>query len=344
MMQTRYFFSSVTRISNLQHGIFSVTPLPRQQWATGDYVAAEVMTFPGCQRQIEMPNGRMVEVADGDFVIGAFGKRAATLEAVGDWLHIGKDNRFDMMTAGGLFGKITSKSLYLQPPMQLVYQGHVMQNGKKSTMADFVFDAEYKTFDLPIVLLIGTSMSAGKTTAGRLITRQLKQAGYRVIGAKLTGAARYRDVLSIGDAGADAIFDFVDAGLPSTVCDPEHYRNRLRKLMAQMAHLEADVLVAEAGASPLEPYNGSVAVEELKRHVRCTVLCASDPYAVVGVASAFECKPDIVAGAAANTDAGIALVEKLTGITGLNLQRKESIPALNEILAQCLGFALNTGF
>ncbi len=337
----RYFFSSVTRISNLQHSTFSVAAIPRQQWATGDYVAAEVITFPGCQRNVEMPNGRLVEVADGDLVIGAFGKRAATLEAVGDWQNIGRDNRFDMMTAGGLFGKITSKSIFLKPPMRLEYRGHVIQNGKKCNMADFVADGDETAFKLPIVLLIGTSMSAGKTTAGRLITRQLKQAGYRVIGAKLTGAARYRDVLSIGDAGADYIFDFVDAGLPSTVCDPEYYRKRLRKLMSQMARLNADVLVAEAGASPLEPYNGSIAVEELKHNVCCTVLCASDPYAVVGVASAFECKPDIVAGAAANTDAGIALVEKLTGIRGLNLQRKETIPELNKILSQCLGFSMN---
>ena len=34
-----------------------------------------------------------------------------------------------------------------------------------------------------------------------------------VIGTKLTGAGRYRDILAMRDAGADYIFDFVDAGL-----------------------------------------------------------------------------------------------------------------------------------
>ena len=107
-----------------------------------------------------------------------------------------------------------------------------------------------------------------------------------------------------------------------------------------MAQVDADVLVAEAGASPLEPYNGSVAVEELQDRIRCTVLCASDPYAVVGVASAFDCKPDIVAGGAANTAAGIALVEKLTGMKALNLLEKQSIPSLNKILSKCLGLTM----
>ncbi len=63
-------------------------------------------------------------------------------------------------------------------------------------------------------------MSAGKTTTGRLIVHELHDMGHKVIGAKLTGAGRYRDVLSFRDAGAAAVFDFVDAGLPSTV-EPE---------------------------------------------------------------------------------------------------------------------------
>lgn len=340
-MKERYFFTSITRISNLEQCGFTIKKLPKTQWETEDYVTGEIITSPGCMRYIELPNGRMVEVADGDLVIGAFGLRAATLEAVGDWEAIADDNRFDLMTSAGLFGKITSKSIFLPPFMSLDYQGHVLSDGNKTRMSDFVPEKENLPLKLPVILIIGTSMSAGKTTSGKTIVRQLKQAGYKVIAAKLTGAARYRDVLNMGDAGADHIFDFVDAGLPSTVCDPESYRERLRTLISQIAKVPADVLVAEAGASPLEPYNGSIAIEELEKQVRCTVLCASDPYAVVGVSSAFNRKPDIVAGGATNTSAGIALVEKLTGIKGLNLLEKASIPELNRILAECLGFKMN---
>ena len=48
-----------------------------------------------------------------------------------------------------------------------------------------------------------------------------------VIGTKLTGAGRYRDILAMQDAGADYIFDFVDAGLPSTVVSEREYRRAL---------------------------------------------------------------------------------------------------------------------
>lgn len=339
-MKSRYFFSSLTRISNLQECAFEIHALPREQWATGDYVVGRVLDTVGCLHNIELPSGRMVEVSEGDLVIGAFGQRAATLEAVGDWRAIKEDNRFDMMTSAGLFGKISSRSYYLPPVMSFAYQGHVMLGGNKSRMVDFVPPSEKTVFDMPVILLIGTSMSAGKTTSARLIVRLLKQAGYSVAGAKLTGAARYRDALSLSDAGADQIYDFMDIGLPSTVCDPNEFRGLLRQLLSRIAAGKADVLVAEAGASPMEPYNGSVAVEVLEPWVRCTVLCASDPYAVAGVISAFARKPDIIAGGAANTSAAIDLVEKLTGLKAMNLQDKNSVPELKKIVSGCLGFKL----
>ena len=144
-------------------------------------------------------------------------------------------------------------------------------------MEDRVPPAPERVLGLPVVLIVGTSMSAGKTTSARAIVRLLREDGLTVIGAKLTGAGRYRDILAMQDAGADHIFDFVDAGLPSTVVPERRYRAALRNLLSRMAAMEADALVAEVGASPLEPYNGAAAIEEIGANVRCTVLSASDP-------------------------------------------------------------------
>ena len=66
--------------------------------------------------------------------------------------------------------------------------------------------------------------------------------------------------------------------------------------------------VIEAGASPLEPYNGDTVVSEIGDAVAFTVLCASDPYAVVGILNAWERRVDLVTGPASNTLAGVALV------------------------------------
>ena len=91
-------------------------------------------------------------------------------------------------------------------------------------------------------------------------------------------------------------------------------------------------MVAEAGASPLEPYNGSVAMEMIDPNVRMMVLCASDPYAVLGVQQAFGREPDLVCGPAANTEAAVELVGKLCGVPALNLLRRRARPALRDML------------
>lgn len=335
----RFFMTSVTRISNLRNGDFDVDPIDRNLWADGDYVAARVTGRPSALYKIEIANGRMVDMMEGDLVVGALGKRAATLEGVGDWEDVGEDGHMHALTGAGLFGKATSTSLLLPRLMSLKYQGHVLRAGEKQTMQGFVQPVASKQCTAPVVLMVGTSMSAGKTTAGRVIVHELRNAGLRVVGAKFTGAGRYRDTLSYGDAGAEQILDFVDAGLPSTVVPEARFEAAMRYMLSRAAAANPDVVLAEAGASPMEPYNGTIAINALSDNVAFIVLCASDPYAVVGVQTAFGLKPDVVTGPATNTTAGIALIEKLTQLPALNLMDPHSIPALRKLLGEALPMA-----
>lgn len=333
---TRYFFSSLTRISDLKTKAFEVQILPRKEWKTGDYVLGEVIPPVPQVSRVELTDGRLANVLEGDPIIGAFGVRRATLEAVGDWQSIGENNQMENMTAAGLFGKVTSKSFLLPPLTSLIYQGHLCRNHKKLSMKDFVVKLPEIPYDCPTIMIIGTSMSAGKTTTARIIIHELKGLGLKVIGAKLTGAGRYRDILAMGDAGADKIFDFVDVGLPSSIVPPEEFRSSLQQLLTRITAEKPDVAVVEAGASPLEPYNGSIVLEEIKEQIICTVLCASDPYAVVGVSQGFNLVPDFISGIATNTTAGVELVEKLTGIKALMLSERSSLPKLRRILQEKL--------
>lgn len=339
-MNDRYLFASLTRIAPFDRREIAVEPLPREEWRGGHYVAAEVLRRPGAYRSLELRNGRVAEVGHGDLVVGALGRRAATLEMVGSWEAVGDDLRLEALTGAGLFGRVTSRSSLLSPAMLLRYRGHVRladQGGEPASMGDFVLEELDDPPPLPaVVLVIGSSMSAGKTTSGRIVIRHLRQQGLRVAGTKITGAGRYRDILSFGDAGARPILDFVDVGLPSTICPPEYYRPRLRTLLGHLAAAEPDVIVVEAGASPLEPYNGEVAVEELGESVRFTILCASDPYAVTGITRGFGKKPDLVAGPATSTRAGIDLVQRLSDVPAADLLHPEQRPAVWELLAAAL--------
>jgi hypothetical protein len=327
---------SLTRIAPLAAVPFGLRRLDRATWASGDYVACGVAEPPGVGRYVERPDGRMLEPARGDVLLGALGRRHATLEATGSFEAVEADGRMHLLTSAGLMGRETSRAAALGALLPLDYLGHVFVDGARATMRRYVPDAAPRPYTTPTVLLVGTSMSAGKTMAGRQVVRCLKRAGLRVAGAKLTGAGRLRDILALRDEGADAVLDFVDAGLPSTVVPEEEYRAALGGMLARLAALQADAAVVEVGASPLEPYNGAVAIAALRPHVACTVLAASDPYAALGVMEAFGTTPDVICGRATNTRAGVELAERLCGVRALDLTAPEGEEAFGGLLADVL--------
>ena len=337
-MKPHYFFSSVTRTTDLWYRSFDTGMLDRENWSTGDYVVGRVTGKRNRLYQCETKTGRMADVVRGDLIIGALGKRAATLEGVGDWRAVNEKLHLDALTGAGLLGKATSISPLLPELMRLDYLGHVMRNGEKLGMEDFVAPVPPMKFDKPVVLLIGTSMSAGKTSSGQVIIRALNYLGLNVAAAKLTGAARYRDILKFRDAGASYVVDFVDAGLPSTVCAEPRFRAALEIMLSKIAARHPDVLVVEAGASPLEPYNGGLVMEYLSDLVCFTVVCASDPYAVLGVQTAYgdHLKANLVSGPTTNTTAAVALVKELTGLPALSLLDRRSYPELTALLKTAL--------
>ncbi|MGI9557004.1 MAG: hypothetical protein ACR2N5_03585 [Solirubrobacterales bacterium] len=332
---TRIVPSSVARNAGFEQTPPDPIAIPREEWRRGDFVVAEVLASGSVPYFIETPSGRMAELAPGDLIVGAFGRRAATLEIVGDWREV-DDSVMQVLVPGGVLGRCTSAAATRQPMADVRYLGHAHIDGNRQSLGSGAWVAD-RRLEAPIVLLIGTSMDAGKTVAGRAIVRQLKRAGARVAGIKVTGVGRYKDILALHDAGADFIADFVDAGLPSTVVPAEDFRVALRRLCALVADSEPDVVVAEAGASPLEPYNGDEAVRELGERVKLVVLCASDPYAVAGVMSAFGLKPDLVSGRATSTSAGIELIERLVGVPSMNLLEPAESHRLSELLTGALG-------
>lgn len=334
----RYIHTSLTRISNFSQG-FDLCPVDRSEWKNGDYVACEVKKIGGSTVKAELPNGRMMELMKGDTIVGALGVRYATLEVTGSYEYVGEEGLMQILTGAGLLGQMTSHSMFITSLIDVQYLGHIFQGGEKKNMADFVPDIPLIPFEIPTILFVGASMSSGKTTSARIVARQLKRMGLKVTGAKLTGAGRYRDILSIKDAGADHVFDFVDVGLPSSICSEEKYKQALQKLLSMIAGSRPDVAVIEIGASPLEPYNGRLAIEAIKKHVKATILCASDPYAVLGVMEGFHLKPSLVSGPTANTLAGIELTKNLCQVEAMNLIDQENMPALRLLLKEKLGIS-----
>ncbi len=81
--------------------------------------------------ECETKTGRMADLVRGDLLVGALGKRAATLEGVGDWRATTDDLQLDALTSAGLLGRATSISPMLPELMRLEYLGHVDPPGRQ---------------------------------------------------------------------------------------------------------------------------------------------------------------------------------------------------------------------
>lgn len=339
-MNHHYIYTSLTRISDLAERDFDLNKLPREQWQTGDYVVCKITDPGSSELKLELANGRMRGVIGGELLVGALGERFATLEATGTWKEVNDDLKMTVLTGAGLLGKLTSKSVFMPNLMEIVYLGHTFRYGEKLTMNSYVRPEPYVPFTTPVILFVGTSMSAGKTTSARIVTNLFKLAGHKVVGAKLTGAGRFKDILAIKDVGADEVMDFVDVGLPSSIYPREEFQEKLAQLLSKLEKVKADVAIIEIGASPLEPYNGDIAINAIRDQIKCIVLSASDPYAVHGLMKVFDIVPDIVTGVATNTLAGCKLVEKLCKVKALNLIDSSTTPVLKNILSSATGLSM----
>ena len=346
-MKERYVYGSLTRKSDLSTKPFDVVQLPRHQWETGDFVVGkflpnpETLTSPGW---VELPCGRRRTFEPNDLLVGALGLRNSTKEAVGNWYDIGNDLRMQELCNSGMFGIETSHPPQDPPSPSFQYQGHALRQEKKLCMKDFAPEfPKNRKLSCKVVLIVGTSMSVGKTTAARTVINVLKEMNVgKVVGAKLSGAGHYHDVLSMLDAGADDVVDFVDIGLPSTILPPQQYSSSLHDLLSLICSKNPDIVVMEVGASPCEPYNGLVALKELAERAHFVVLCASDAYSVVGAEqcflkqAGFNIQPNIVTGIVAATSGGCDLVLQMSGIPALSLATQESVNKLRKLLANSL--------
>jgi hypothetical protein len=350
-------FGSLTRIADLQTRPFTIEQTPRSIWASGDYIVGRYVGQEDEEANLELIDGSLQPLKFNDLVVGALGDRQATYEVVGTWKLIDEASHpitMDMICGSGVYGVETSRCSKHPPSPKFIYEGHCLRLGKKICMKDF--RPKQNTREMPqckIILLAGSSMSSGKTFTGRAIIDMIKnQLGIQKVAAvKFTGAGYSHDIRQFSEAGADFVCDFVDAGYPSTVMSAEEYRETaLPAMLTLLAEQNADVIVGEVGASPLEKYNGVEVLKKLLISDSVTrpenvylILCASDAYGILGLKKALvneglTTTEEIlgVSGMAACNTAAAELVKRVSGLDAFNLKNPDSVDDLRVLLEKCL--------
>ncbi len=213
----------------------------------GDVVLARV-TDVGQHTQLHLPGGRRTPLYPGDEIVICYGNRYAPeqFEAIVP----ANLEPCDLVAAGGIAGHVREAHPSMREPTPIAPVGLVADaKGEPINLRSCALPAIRTSMNgnLPsTVAVVGTSMDSGKTTALSCLTTGLTRAGVRVGGAKVTGTGASGDFYQLVDAGAQPVYDFVDAGHPSTyMLERDEVLSVFTTLVHHVAGAGADLIVLE---------------------------------------------------------------------------------------------------
>lgn len=312
----------------------SLLPCPETP-GRGVIALAEVEKV-GKNTTLELSNGRRCALHERDILAVVFGNRYATMQFEGYARTNG--TRCDLMSMGGLCGLVESKHAAVGEPTKLRLLGAIGDKDQQPLeLTDFSLRATFRTRDIRVLVVCGTSMDSGKTHTVMSTIMGLRRHGYRVAGIKLTGTASGRDTWSMVDAGADVALDFVDGGFPSTyLCTPDELLKLHSLLISHSALQGADWAVVEVADGLLQRETSALLQNpRFRSTVDHFLFAAGEPMAAlagVSMLRSWNAEPLAVSGVVSMSPLGVRETEeaaKLPCLTASQLQDGELEALLN---------------
>ena len=182
----------------------------------GRLVLARV-TMIGRHKEVEGTDGRKQTLFPHDVIAAVLAYRYATDQFEGQPIASGTTGH--LLAIGGACGVVVSKNERMIEPTCLEWIGTLADGESKALNLRRFALRPRRTAAVPCprtVLVVGSSMNAGKTTTAAQIIRSLSGQGHRVAAAKITGTACRKDPGIMEDAGAVRVLDFTHGGYAST--------------------------------------------------------------------------------------------------------------------------------
>ena len=297
----------------------------------GDVVAVRIASAKSTYNRLELTTGRFSQLKPGDLIAGALGHRRALRGyaghmpeglVVGDVIHL--------LNLGGVLGVCDSANPDVGAPFACEVLGQVLHfphlARRVGIPANIAQDAPpldaRLTCPAPVVAVVGTSMSAGKTAACETLIQEFTRRSLRVAGAKATGVSLRRDVLGMEDAGAFATAIFTDLGVVTT--SAANAAPLTRTLLNRLAERRPDVIVLELGDGMLGSYgvDAILAAEDVRASFSAVVLAANDPVGAWGgcrrLREEYGIEPTVITGPSTDNLAGVELAERLLDVPARN--------------------------
>ncbi|MEQ1783632.1 MAG: DUF1611 domain-containing protein [Hyphomonadaceae bacterium] len=255
--------------------------------AAGDLCLVRV-TRLGQHRHIELVSGRRAALAVGDELIVAFGNRYASdqFEAIVPPTLA----ECHLVAGGGIAAMTLSRHASMKAPTDIQPLGILRDaSGVALNLSRWGWPGVATPSNAPLqphmILVVGTSMNAGKTTLCANVIRTLRECGLRASALKLTGTGSGGDLWKYQDSGALEAMDFGNVGLASTAgMDVRVLDAAIGRLCAAVSP-QADVIVAELADGILQRETSQLLqASNLRSRAGSILFAASDPLgAVAGI-------------------------------------------------------------
>ena len=190
----------------------------------GDVVYGSV-TRIGQHSSLENASGRIHMIHNGTRAIFVFGNRYAPGYYEG-LVPATTPEEVDLLARSGMIGIVQTKNSVIKDPTRVKVLGYVCNADGTvlNTRSCPKITPQGNQKSEPrarMILVCGTSMNSGKSTAASACCWALTSLGYTVRASKVTGTASLKDILHMNDAGEHPYTDFTYLGYPSTYLLPK---------------------------------------------------------------------------------------------------------------------------
>ncbi|MEA3453001.1 MAG: hypothetical protein U9Q96_01535 [Patescibacteria group bacterium] len=312
-------------------------PMGKRNPKIGDLVFGKVIKV-GQHKSLEHKSGRIHSIHSGTKLVTVFGNRYAPDYYEGI-IPKGKVEEIDLLARSGVIGLVSSKSAKVIDPTRIKIfgyvcnkEGKIINSRSRSLITPKKIIKKYPRAKM--ILVCGTSMNSGKSTAAFAVCRTLKMYGYSIRATKATGTASLKDILGMNDAGAKFFADFSFFGFPSTYLLPKKDLLYIfNNLDLKYANNPKNYWVVEF-ADGINQRETVILLEskDVRERIHKFIFCASDAFSAIGglkmLKERFNLKPDAISGICSSSPLHIREIEESIDIPIFN----SANPKINSLI------------
>ena len=293
----------------------------------GTVIVAEVLEDKKIYNKLELPSGRLATLHKGDIVALALGNRRALQGFVGEVpKRVNVGDVIHILNMGGVAGICVSENLkevghaFQVKVLGAVAHGRMSRNIKECHL--FKPKQKFQAMT-PLIVVSGTCMNVGKTTAACEIIKYASRLGLKISGTKLAGVALLRDTENMKDHGAYDAVSFLDAGFTSTVKQNGKSVHISKGAINYLAKRKPDYIVVEFGDGVFGEYGVMDILKdpEIQRNIVAHVGCAHDPVGAIKLVEICEhvgAPLHVLSGPVTDNSVGVDFLKKKIDIPGFN--------------------------